>query len=100
TINNVFIFMAALCLLVAGIIVFRVTGQLVSALLLQAAPFLSATMMQGLFGVRPEPLFVSLSILFSVLILLSLTSHASTRPRALSIAFGVLAGLGMAAKIN
>ncbi|MEA2205890.1 MAG: hypothetical protein QOE77_2666 [Blastocatellia bacterium] len=100
TINNVFIFIAAFCLLVAGIVVFRVTGQLVSALLLQGAPFLSATMMQGLFGVRPEPLFVSLSIIFSVLILLSLTSHASTRTRALSIAFGVLAGLGMAAKIN
>jgi hypothetical protein len=99
-INNLFIFLASVCLLGGGYVVFRITGDLFSAIVLQSTPFLSATTMQGLYGVRPEPLFVSLSILFSVLILLTLKFETRKHALKFSLAFGFLAGLGMAAKIN
>jgi hypothetical protein len=99
-INGVFVSIAALCLLIAGYVTVRVTGSLISGLLLQAAPFLSVTTLQGLFGVRPEPIFIAISILFSMVILLTLKFDVEKYALRYGIAFGVLAGLGMATKLN
>ncbi len=99
-INNVFIILGAVCLLGSGFVVFRISGDILSALVIQSAPFLSPTTMQGLFGVRPEPFLVSLSVVFSAVILLTLKFEARRHALKYSVAFGVLAGLGMASKIN
>jgi hypothetical protein len=99
-INGVFVAIVALCLLIAGYVAFRVTGSLTSGLLLQAAPFLSVTTLQGLFGVRPEAVFISIALLFSIVILLTLKYDVERFALRYCLAFGALAGLGMATKLN
>jgi hypothetical protein len=99
-INGVFVSIAALCLLIAGYVTARVTGSLISGLLLQAAPFLSVTTLQGLFGVRPEAVFIAISILFAMVIVCILKFDVEKYALRYCIAFGVLAGLGMATKLN
>lgn len=100
TINNFFIFLAGISLLIAGYVALRVTGSLFYAVVMQFTPFLSITMLQGLFGVRPEPFFISVSILFAALLLLTLRFDVRTYALRYSLAFGVLCGLGMASKLN
>ena len=100
SISNVFIFLASACLIVVGLVTFRVTNSILSSLLLQFTPWMSVSTMEGLFGVRPEPFFVSVCILFSALVLLTLRFDIGKYALRYCIAFGVLSGLGMASKIN
>jgi hypothetical protein len=98
--NKVFIIFYALCLLVSGYVAFSVTQDILSAIAVQASPLISTTIFTGLMGLRPEPMLVSISTLFVVLILLTLKFDSAKYARRYSLAFGLLAGVGMACKFT
>jgi len=86
----------ALLIFSAGLIVLRRTGHLGAALLVQASPWLFLATSVELSRVRPEPLLIALSSVYGAVLL---TSTAETARRDVT-ALGVLAGVGMAAKIT
>ncbi len=99
-ISSLFIFLYALALAASGFIVFAAARSTALALLFQATPFVSATTIVALTGVRPEPLLAALSLIMAALALLMLRYDASTFARRYALAFGMVLGLGVACKIN
>jgi hypothetical protein len=99
-ISNVFVACYALALLLAGFCALAATGRAWVALLYQAAPFVSATTVEGLTGVRPEPLLSALALLLGATALLALRYDVRAHARRYALAFGVLVGLGVACKLN
>lgn len=100
SISDIFIFLASVTMIFAGFAVFRLTNNIFASLFLQFTPWLSVSTMEGLFGVRPEPILISVSLLFSVLVLRTLRGDITKFAFRYCIAFGLLSGLGMACKIN
>jgi len=99
-INKAFIIFYALCLLASGYVAFGVTQDILSAIAVQGTPFISTTILTGLMGLRPEPLLVSISTLFLLLILLTLKFDSAEHAGKYSLAFGLLAGFGVACKFT
>jgi hypothetical protein len=88
----------ALALMAAGWIVYRATGRLELAVLTQMQPFLEPAIFQWLNPIAPEVYLYALGILTTALAVAYVLSAGSGIPMAL--AFGVLAGMGIAAKIT
>ncbi|HEV2762113.1 MAG TPA: hypothetical protein VGV38_03885, partial [Pyrinomonadaceae bacterium] len=99
-ISTAFVVLYALALLAAGFAAYAATGRASVALLYQAAPFVSANTVEGLTGVRPEPLLSALALLTGAVALLALRYDVRTHARRYALAFGVLVGLGVACKLN
>jgi hypothetical protein len=99
-INIVFIVLSAVLLLLAGYLAFRVTGAIVSAIAVQLTPFVSTTVLTGLLGFRPEAALISISTLFILAILLRLKYGSPKHAGKFSLAFGLIAGLGVASKFT
>ncbi|HEV2762996.1 MAG TPA: hypothetical protein VGV38_08380, partial [Pyrinomonadaceae bacterium] len=66
----------------------------------QAAPFVSVNTVDGLTGVRPEPLLSALALLTGAGALLTLRYDVERHARRYAVAFGAVVGLGVACKIN
>ena len=99
-INGVLVLFCGLSVLIvgyAGLVVFR---NLPMALLLQATPFASATTLEGLLQLRPEPLMIALSMLITSVVLLALKHEAGFARLRYAMGLGVLLGIGLAAKVN
>ncbi len=98
-IHGVFVTFYALLLLLAGGVVFRATGSMPLALLIQATPFFSANGFEGLTGVSPEAILMSLSLVFAVILLLHAEGALRHEAR-FAMAAGVVAGLLVATKLT
>ena len=99
-INALLVLICGLSVLVAGyagLVVFR---SLPMALLLQTTPFASATTLEGLMNLRPEPLLIALSMLVTSIVLLALKHEAGFARLRYAVGLGVLLGVGLAAKVN
>jgi len=98
--NNLFILFYCACSLIAGYVALRVTGNLLVSVLLQTTPFLSSTTQQGLTGLRPEPLLVSLSLLIVTVAILTFKFDVRRYAFRFALVFGLISGIAMASKIN
>ena len=109
-ISNVLLGLNAAALLLAGAAVRALGGSLPLALLMQAGPFLSMVILKNAYHVKPESLLIAVVLALSVLVLaagrtwnrdgvtpLGVHSHAARR---LALAFGAVAGLGVATKLT
>ena len=81
--------------------VWRAFGNLIPALALQLAPFMSSLVLKHGFLPKPEGLLVFSTLMFLLLSVLAFrTAPDSPKARWLAIAFGVAAGFGVATKLT
>lgn len=100
-ISVVFIFLNGLTLWWVGIIGRNVFGSLTAAGLLQLAPFISMVVINHIYHVKPEALLVFGTLVLATTAVLSLTPGLMARRRLhFAIAFGVVAGFGIATKVT
>ena len=98
-INGLLVLLTGLAVLVTGYIARSVFQSLPLALMIQATPFFSMTTLQGLTQLRPEPLLIGLAMLVVGIALLAIKSEEEKDQR-YAIAFGVVIGFALSAKIN
>jgi hypothetical protein len=82
-----------------GILVYRLTGSLIPALLLQVAPFLSSIPLLVMHRVSPEPLLLIIGFWFSYLLLYFFITQKTAGIKAVFL-FSLLTGFSAALKIN
>jgi len=101
-ISNALIAVNAALLLVAGFAARVFAGNLVLALFVQAAPFLSMVILKNAYQAKPESLLIAVALMLVVLVFKAGVSGMEARkPSAgLAIAFGAVAGLGIATKLT
>ncbi len=99
-INSVLLLFCGFCILIAGCVTLEVTGSLCAALLIEVTPFVSGTTLTGLTLARPEPLMIGVAMLVGAAAVLTLRWKVERHPRWFAIAFGLLVGIGIAAKID
>jgi 4-amino-4-deoxy-L-arabinose transferase-like glycosyltransferase len=99
-INGVLVVFCGLCVLIAGYVALDVTGSLFAALLIQATPFVSVTTLAGLTSARPEPLMIGVAMLIVAVTLLTLKFGADRHSLRYAIAFALLVGIAVAAKVS
>jgi hypothetical protein len=109
-VSNVLLGVDALALLVAGLAARAFVGNMALALFLQAGPFLSMVILKNAYHVKPESLLIAVALMLAVLVLAA--GRAAARDgvaplgvhphdaRKLAIAFGAVAGLGVATKLT
>ncbi|MEO5335994.1 MAG: hypothetical protein H7841_03725 [Magnetospirillum sp. WYHS-4] len=101
-IGDALVGLEALALFAAGFAAFRVTGNLALALVMEAGPFFSMVILKNAYHAKPEAMLVATMALFCAVTL------AALRPDALegrgrtrfALAWGALAGLGVATKLT
>jgi hypothetical protein len=100
--GNALIAVQAVALLVAGLIGLVATRSLFLALVVQTGPFLSMVILKNAYHVKPEPMLVAVMALFTALALLALRPGAleGTGRTRFAVAFGILAGFGVATKLT
>ncbi len=99
--SNVLIGIDAGALLIAGLVARAFAGNLALALFVQAGPFLSMVILKNAYHVKPESLLIAVALMLTVLVLAA--GRASARDgdaSRLAVAFGVLAGFGVATKLT
>jgi hypothetical protein len=99
-INSVLLLFCGICILIAGCVTLEVTGSLFAALLIEVTPFVSGTTLTGLTLARPEPFMIGVAMLVGAVAVLSLRWKVEKHPRWFAIAFGLLVGIGIAAKVD
>ena len=99
--SNVLLGLNAVALLIAGAAVRAHQGSLALALFMQAGPFLSMVILKNAYHVRPESLLIATALALSVLVLAAgRTWSRDGDARRLAIAFGAVAGFGVATKLT
>lgn len=99
--SDVLLGLNAVALLIAGTIVRALAGSLPLALLMQAGPFLSMVILKNAYHVKPESLLIAVAVALSVLVLAAgRTWSRDGDARRLALAFGAVAGLGVATKLT
>lgn len=99
-INSVLVVFCGICVLIAGYVALEVTGSLFAALLIQATPFVSVTTLTGLTSARPEPLMIGVAMLIVAVTLLTLKFGADSHSLRYALAFALLIGIAVAAKVS
>jgi len=100
-ISSVFILISASALWVLGWAGRRVFGGHVAPWLLQLAPFISMVVLKNSHHVKPETLLIPTVEMLAAVAVLSLTPGLLARRRLwFALAFGVIAGFGVATKIT
>lgn len=101
-IGSVIVFLQAIGLLIVGAVALEVTKSRVLALLMQTAPFLTMVVFKNTYHVKPEAVLVMVMLAFSVTALLALRPGALDRNgiTRFAIAWGVIAGFGVATKLT
>lgn len=99
--NGIWILLVSLGSLCAGLAIFRRTGSLWLAVLVQMTPFLSAANVQALYRVNPEPAMLGLGQVVLALVFWGRPEwvHSWRRP-VWAAAIGTLAGLGVGMKLT
>jgi len=100
-IATVFVLINGVCVWLVGRVGFRVFGSVVAAWFLQLAPFMSMVILKHSYHVKPEALLLATGLVLTVVSVLSLSPGMLARRRwQLALAFGVIAGFGVATKIT
>ncbi|MDA1089894.1 MAG: hypothetical protein O3A85_06240 [Proteobacteria bacterium] len=100
-ISTVFILINGVCAWVVGRVALRVFGEALAAWFLQMAPVISMVILKHSFHVKPEALLLATGLLLTAVSVLSLSPGLLARRRwRFAVAFGVLAGFGVATKIT
>jgi len=100
-IGTVFVLINACAVLVLGAVGYRVFGDLLAAWFLQMAPFISMLVLKSSYHVKPESLLLFTALMLSALSILALKPGLlERRSNRFIIAFGVIAGFGVATKIT
>jgi hypothetical protein len=95
-----FIVLNACILFLFGFLAFRWMGTVWAGLLLQAAPFLSVTLLEECFTkVAPEQFLLSGAILMALLLMKYLYRNTGSETR-YALLFGLLGGFGLATKLT
>jgi len=100
TINNILTITYALCLLGVGYVSLLVWQNVLAGMLIQVTPFIALDIVVRIFGVTPETLLMSISMLFVAIILLTLRFDVKRHAFGYSLAFGLLSGLGLSCKFT
>ena len=99
--GNVLLGLIAGGLLAAGVAVRVLTGNLILALLLQTAPFLSMVILKNAYHVKPESLLILVALALSVAVLAAGRAWGSGGlPGRWIAALGAMAGFGVATKLT
>ena len=99
--NSVLVGMLVVSILFVGILLLRYTGNILLSIAIQASMVSSSTLLLVSIRVMPEPLILTISIWF--ILLLIVVSYCSNKPVIVffcAAGFGILAGVGMACKIT
>jgi hypothetical protein len=100
-ISSVFILINGVCAWVVGAVGLRVFGGVLAAWFLQMAPIMSMVILKHSYQVKPEALLLATGLLLAAVSVLSLSPGLLARRRwRFAIAFGVIAGFGVATKIT
>ena len=101
-ISTVLIGVNAIVLMVVGITTYFMTDRIWIAILMQSPPLLFNATTASLSQITPEPLVLSVSLLFGCLLLLSLNVWGPARinPEKTPKYFGLLSGFGIAVKLT
>ncbi len=94
-ISNALIAVDAAALLAAGFAARAFAGNLALALFVQAAPFFSMVILKNAYHAKPESLLIAVALMLAILVF-----RARAPSRGLAVAFGVVAGLGVATKLT
>ncbi len=102
TIGYMFLGLSALGLLILGWVTFAVSNRLLLAMLSQVTPlvFVQNIMANEPSRVAPEAMLFVMSQLLATLLVIYLYCHQVEQTRRFAINFGVVFGLGMAAKVT
>lgn len=94
--------LGALALLGLGAVALRVTGRLPLALFMQAGPFLTMIILKNAHQAKPEAMLVAVMAAYCAVTLLALRPGAleGTGKTRFALAWGVLAGFGVATKLT
>ena len=88
-------------LFAAGVVGLAVFRDILPALMVQAAPFISSQILRHGVTLKPEPLLIFSTMALVTVVLLALRPGAvEANRRGLAISFGVTLGFGMACKIT
>ncbi len=99
-ISTVFIAMNTVALGAVGFVAYRAFRSPVLALTLQTAPFLSMVILKNSYHVKPEALLVfTMLVLFSLVVRALRPGEIEKHGTGYAIAFGAVAGFGVATKI-
>lgn len=90
----------ALVLFAAGFTITKMTQSIYPGLLIQSAPFLSATNIEQMPRVTPEPVLLAFAIMYGVLALIFLMRKNDEINRGFIVSFGILTGLIVATKVT
>ncbi len=100
-ISTFFIILNTLGLLALGGVAYFVLGSPLLAWILQTAPFLSKVILKNAYHARPEALLVLTMLALSAVVLFALrTDSLDKNSNRYAMAFGVIAGFGVAVKIT
>jgi len=100
-IGTVFIVLNALGVLILGAVGWRVFGDLPAAAILQLAPFISTVVLKHSIHVKPEALLLLTALMLAAVAVLTLQPGLLERHKGrFAVAFGVIAGFGVATKIT
>lgn len=99
--SSAYLMIAALVLWGLGMAARRAFGSYLSALACQCAPFMSSLVLKHGFLPKPEALLVSVTLALTALSILMLRDGLSvSERRRYVIAFGIVAGFGLATKVT
>ena len=90
----------ALALFAAGVMVCRTRLGLLPAIVLQGAPLASMTVLSHAYQAKPEALLVGVVAMLSALMLRVVVAAEGTSSWRRPVAFGVVAGVGLATKLT
>lgn len=100
-IGIVFMALNALGIFTLGVIAYRVFGDLLAAFFVQFAPFISMLILKNSYHAKPEALLLlTMLVLLSVSLLTLKPGLLDANRNRFAIAFGVIAGFGVATKIT
>lgn len=101
TISWVLVTTNALLVFLIGLTSWRLTGNFWQSILLQSAPFFSTIVLNNsLTKVSAEPLLLTATLFFIWLSLFLIKSKDSPNKHRFGVGYGLIAGLGLATKIN
>ncbi len=100
-ISTAIILLNTSALLLSGAVAYAVTRHPVLALVMQLGPFLSMVTLKTAYHVKPEPLLILTMLALGMVTLLALAPGVLEKHRwRFAVAFGLVAGFGVATKIT
>ncbi|MBK8552340.1 MAG: hypothetical protein IPL53_15240 [Ignavibacteria bacterium] len=101
-INLVIVLITAFALFILGLVAFKKSGNIYSAIVLQLSPLSSSTIYLDLANVSPEPFLIFTTLLLITIIISYTNKDGITFINNLkyAIGFGIICGFGLAVKIS